>query len=104
MHVYDHDCKDQKKRALKLLRVVNLVSHTLALLAQQNHLTCAEILGESCEAYRMKLSPLEQKILMNIQLGVICANMVDYCRLAHVILCTVFVQIVEGCDFHCFCE
>ena len=27
----------------------------------------------------MKLSSLEQKILMNIQLGVICVDMVDYC-------------------------
>ena len=31
--------------------------------------TWAEIHGESSKAYRMKLSPLEQKILRNIQLG-----------------------------------
>ena len=36
--------------------------------------TDAKIHGESCKAYRMKLSPLEQKILMNIQLGVIMVN------------------------------
>ena len=33
---------------------------------------------------RMKLSPLEQKILMNIQLGVICTDMVDFCRRGHI--------------------
>ena len=44
----------------------------------KNHLTCAEIHGESSKAYRMKLSPLEQKILMNIQLGVIGVHIVDY--------------------------
>ena len=34
----------------------------------------------------MKLSPLEQKILMNIQLhvGVICADMVDFRRPGHI--------------------
>ena len=31
----------------------------------------------------MKLSHLEQKMLMNIQLGVICADMVDFCRPGH---------------------
>ena len=39
----------------------------------ENYSTCAEIHGESSKVYRMKLSPLEQKTLMNIQLGVICA-------------------------------
>ena len=28
----------------------------------------------------MKLSPLEQKILMNIQLGAICTGMIDFYR------------------------
>ena len=31
----------------------------------------------------MKLSPLEQNILMNIQLCVICTDMVDFCRPGH---------------------
>ena len=31
----------------------------------------------------MKLSPLEQKILMNIQLGVICEDKVDICKPGH---------------------
>ena len=31
----------------------------------------------------MKLSALEQKILMNIQLGVICTDMVDFRRPGH---------------------
>ena len=31
----------------------------------------AEIHRGSSKAYRMKLSPLEQKILMNIQLGIV---------------------------------
>ena len=46
--------------------------------------TCAEIHGESCKAYRMKLSPLKQKIFMNIQLGVTCVDMVDFYRSGHI--------------------
>ena len=38
--------------------------------SHQRNLTHAEIHGESSKAYKMKSSPLEQKILMNIQLGV----------------------------------
>ena len=38
--------------------------------------SCAEILGESSKAYKVKLSPLDQKILINIQLGVY-VDMVD---------------------------
>ena len=33
----------------------------------------------------MKLSPLEQKILMNIQLGVICTDMVDFCMVTYTV-------------------
>jgi len=58
-----------------------------ALLALQNYLTCAEIRGESYKGYRMKLSPLEQKVSMNIQLGVIYAAMVDFCRPCHKYYC-----------------
>ena len=32
----------------------------------------------------MNLSPSEQNILMNIQLGVICTDMVDFCRSGHI--------------------
>ena len=44
----------------------------------KNNPTCADIHGES---YR---PPLEQKILMNIQLGVICTDIVDFCRPGHI--------------------
>ena len=37
-----------------------------------------EIHGESWEAYTLKLSPLEHKILMNVLLGVICLDMLDF--------------------------
>ena len=33
----------------------------------------------------MKLSVLDQKIKMNIQLGVICTDMVDFYRPAHIL-------------------
>ena len=33
-----------------------------------------KIHGEFSKAYRVKLSPLEQQILKNIQLGVICPD------------------------------
>ena len=44
----------------------------------------AGIHGGSCKVYRVKLSLLKQKILMNIQLGVICVDMVDYCKHLHI--------------------
>ena len=40
--------------------------------------------GESSTGYRLKLPPLEHKILMHIQLGVICTDMVDFCRSGHI--------------------
>ena len=55
-------------------KLSNLYPHN----SHQNHLTCAEIHGESSKVCRMKLSPLEQKILMNIQLGVVGVYIVDY--------------------------
>ena len=60
------------------------IAYGLALLTDENYPTCAEMHGESCKAYRMKLSPLDQKILMDIQLGVICVNMVDFHRPGHI--------------------
>ena len=40
----------------------------------------ADIHVESSEASTMRLSPLKQKILMNIQLGLICAIMTMACN------------------------
>ena len=40
------------------------------MVATKNVTMSAKVHGGSCKAYKMKLSPLEQKILMNIQLGV----------------------------------
>ena len=34
--------------------------------------------------YRMRIFPLEVKIFMNIQLDVICTDMVDFRRLSHI--------------------
>ena len=62
-----------------IFRLCVLIAYVLASLAAQKFSTCTEIHGESSKAYRMKLSPLEQKVLMNIQLGVICTDMVDSC-------------------------
>ena len=45
--------------ALKL-SILYAIIRALTLLQYENCFTCAE--GESCEAYRMKLLPLEQKI------------------------------------------
>ena len=44
----------------------------------------AEIHGESDDAYRMKLKRLELKILMNIQLGVICTDVAAFHRPGHI--------------------
>ena len=57
---------------------IDLASMQIAIVYKfLNYLTHAEIHGESSKAYRMRLSPLEQKILINIQLGVICVDMHD---------------------------
>ena len=52
------------------------ITHNLILIKLEIPHSCKNSLNSS-KAYGMKLSPLEQKILMNIQLGVICAEMVD---------------------------
>ena len=61
---------------------VILSYHNNSYQRNNNYLTHAEIHGESSKTYRMKLSPLEQKILMNIQLGVMSfdrlTNLVTY--------------------------
>ena len=44
----------------------------------KNHPTSTELQGESSEVYGIKLSFTEQKILMNIQLWVICVDKVDF--------------------------
>ena len=56
------------------------ITHPMALLASP---TCAGILGECCED-SMKLSPTEQKILMNIQ---ICADLFNFRRSGLFIVC-----------------
>ena len=54
---------------------------------------CAEIHEESSKAYRMKSSPLEQKILMSILLGVIaCIWLIVAQSRIIVLLCTVYCQ------------
>ena len=51
---------------------VNIIYDCAQRLTSVSTLCChGKVLGESCKAYRVKLSPLEQKILLNIQLGVI---------------------------------
>ena len=68
------------------------ITYTWALLAEQkiNHLMCTETHAESCEDYRITFSSLRQKKLMNIQLGVTCAYMANFCRFGHV--CFVWPQ------------
>ena len=44
----------------------------------------AEINGESFKAYIMQILLSEVKIFMNIQLGVICAHMVDFYMPGHI--------------------
>ena len=55
-----------------------IITYTSAFLTRQkNSRTRAEIDGKFSKAYRMKLSPLEQKIL-------ICTDFVDFCRSGYV--------------------
>ena len=73
------------KKSPRFLQLCVAITHGLALLTTlKNYSICAESHGESSKAYRLQLSPLEQKILMNIQLGVICADMVDFRRPGHI--------------------
>ena len=52
------------------------VAITYAVAYGENYLIHAEIHGEACKVYKMKLSALE---LTNIQLGVICMDIVGFC-------------------------
>ena len=53
------------------------------MLTKHNLTVHAEIYGESFKAYRMKIPLLELEIFVNMQLGVICVDVVDFCRLGH---------------------
>ena len=52
--------------------------------------------GESFKAYRIKISILEQELLLNIQLDVICADMVDFRRLGHIYNLTNNTVVIVG--------
>ena len=50
-----------------------------------NFLSNIEFNGKSFKIYRIQILILEVKIFMNIQLDVICADMVDFRRLSHIL-------------------
>ena len=89
------DLQESNVHKLPHFQICVTITHTLALIAAQNYLTCVEIHGESSKAYRTKLSPLEQKILMN---RCNCMDVIDFCTPGdRYVTCVMFIAPQKCC-------
>ena len=87
MYKCDRACKNQPceyKTIANFFFICPIITYKLFIYEHDNiSVTTAEVNGLSSEIYGKRIPHSELKILAIIQLGVICAHMVDFCRPSH---------------------